>query len=594
MLRFKKIIAVFVLFNLPGCLTLTDKNEVKNEVNKNIDEAKNLQQISDSPYSTINIPYSNKIPVPKSQQNILWLKKKKVFLNVDIKKNKSLPLKLILNQLVTSGVNISTTMPLNSYYYRGYPIQQGTDAYTALQILTSAVGLDFKIMKNASGARYVQIVEMGTEEFSLVVPDVKVALELISGGDSEGGNSEDGDSEGSETGSPTGGNQLANTSNISNKVEYKNEFWKSLKEELQSNMVILVSDNTVNDTNVNQDLIPVNFNESYQPIIEPHNEPTLTFNGYKEIKVGRVSINTVTGRIAITAPKHIRDRTIQYLKDIDSVINTRIQVTARIVAVTRSEGESKGIDFAGTKAIGDGWNFVMGNDTLGAITIAQGTSMSNPFGVAANAALGGSMIGIGKDNGAFQAFIDYMSATGETQTMSELSTSVRSGRTVSLSKITNEPRISSSSSSSTSDGTTTGGATNTVTNYETGVITNITPVYDPKRGVVHAIVNTQVILNAGETVQVEPLIAGDSLELIERTLKNTDVITLQTETLSRSGEVIIAGGITTQSQSVQQSGTTWLQDQWFGGLFGKAKQEISYTDYYIILDSTVIPYERMN
>ena len=585
MSKFKSVIAVIVLFNLSGCLTLSNKTDVKDSVTNQIEEAKQLQTRSNQHFSTINIPYSNKTPTSKSQKNIDWLKSKNVYLKLDLNKNKSLPLKLILNQLVDSGINISTTMPLDTYYYRGYPITSGTDAYTALQILTAAVGLDFNVVQNASGSRYVQLVEMGTDEFSLVVPDVKLALELISGGESESENSES--SEGAETSTPTGGNQLGNTSTVNNIVEYKNEFWNSLKEELKSNMTILVPVTPSNATEmrqpINQDFMPVEI--SYSPS---------SFDGYKEVSVGRVSINTVTGRIAITAPKHIRDRAINYLKNVDTVINTRIQVTARVVAVTRNEGESKGIDFAGTKAIGDGWDFVMGNDTLGAITIVAGTSMSNPFGVAANSALGGSMIGLGKDNGAFQAFIDYMSATGETQTMSELSTSVRSGRTVNLSKITNEPRISSSSSSSTSDGTTTGGATNTVTNYETGVITNITPVYDPKRNVVHAIVNTQVILNAGETVQAEPLIAGDSLEIIKRSLKNTDVITLQTETLSRSGEVIIAGGITTQTQSVQQSGTTWLQEQWFGGLFGKAKQEISYTDYYIILESTVTPYERMN
>lgn len=570
------LVGMFAM-NLNGCLSLSNGNSAES---KNIDEAiSNIDVLKNKgkrKYAIVDIPFSNKTPYSKSQDNIEWLKTKKVSLNINSKTG-ILPIKEVLKQLTSEGVNISTTVPIDSYSYNGYPIAKGTDAYTALQILTEAVGLDFKVINNGV-SRFVQIQEMGTTEYSLVVPDVKVAMEVVSG-KSEGDNS---------TSSGSDSESLANSTSVDSKVVYVNEFWQTLQEELEKKLTILVPEQGA--VTLNSPVLPTALTSS-QEFGYPIPTEAKSFSGYKEVKVGKVSINSVTGNITVSAPKNIRDRVVAYLNKIDKAINTRIQANVRVVSVIRSESETAGIDIAGLIDVGSDYGLMLGNDTLGNLVI---TDPTKGFNVSASNSLTNSLMGISKNDGTFSAFIDYMQSQGSTRSLSEVTTSVRSGRTVTVSRTTNEPRINSSSQNSTTDGgTTTGGTTNSITNTETGVTTTITPVYDQKRGVVHSLVNVKLVLDAGETVQAEPLSTGSEIEIIERTLKNTDVIDLQTETLSKDGELIIAGGFTTQKVKESESGIKGIKDSFLGGLFGKARRDIEYIDYYIVVETRVVPFNRM-
>lgn len=582
MLTIKNALLVGICtMTLNGCLSLSNEHS---EESQSIDfELSNIEALKNKgkqDFAIVDIPFSNKIPYSTSQHNIEWLKSKKVSLNLN-QKSGIVPIKEVLKQLTAEGVNISTTVPIDSYSYQGYPIAKGTDAYTALQILTEAVGLDFKVINNGV-SRFVQIQEMGTTEYSLVVPDVKAAMEVVSG-KKEGDESSSSNSEGE-------GESLANSTSVDNKVVYVNEFWDTLQKELEKQLTILVPDQ--NSISAAQSpVVPMAIASSQEfgyPMAAPS---TSNFSGYKEVTVGKISINSVTGNITITAPKNIRDRVVNYLSKIDKAINTRIQANVRVISVNRSDSETAGIDIAALIDVGSDYGLMLGNDTLGNLVI---TDPSKGFNVSASNALTSSLLGISKKDGTFSAFIDYMKSKGNTKSLSEVTTSVRSGRTVTMSRTSNEPRINSSSQNSTTDGgTTTGGTTNSITNTETGVTTTITPVYDQKRGVVHSLVSIKLILDAGETIQAEPLSTGNDIEIIERKLKNTDVIDLQTETLSKDGELIIAGGFTTQKVQESESGLKGLKDTIFGGLFGKARRDIEYTDYYIVVETRVVPFNRM-
>ncbi|WP_045394959.1 hypothetical protein [Vibrio rotiferianus] len=550
---------------LNGCLSLSNEHSKESEtIDHELTNIDVLKKASKRDYAMIDLPYSNKTPYSASQRNIDWLKSKKLSLSIN-KNAGMIAVKEILRQLTSEGVNISTTLPIDNYFYQGYPIAKNTDAYTALQILTEAVGLDFKVIDNGV-SRFVQIQEMGTTEYSLVVPDVKVAMEVVSGKKEESESSSDDSEENS--------SKLASNTTVDNKTVYVNEFWDTLKKELESRLTIMVPDTTTTSSA-----------NSYG--YEPGQPTKQDFAGYKEVKVGKIIINSVTGNIAITAPKNVRDRITQYLTNVDQAINTGIQVTAKVVTVTRSDRETAGVDVNALLDIGDSYGLAFGNDTLGNLVITDPTKGLN---ISASNALTNTLFGVTKNDGKFSAFLDYMKLQGETKALSDVTTSVRSGRSAVLSKVSNEPRINSSSQSSTTDGgTTTGGTTNSITNDETGILTTITPVYDPKRGVVHSLLSVKVILDAGESVQAEPLISGDEIQIIERTLKNTDVIDLQTETLSKNGELIIAGGITTQKVQENDGGMRWLKDSFVGGLFGKASRDIQYTDYYILVETRVVP-----
>ncbi|WP_045391763.1 hypothetical protein [Vibrio rotiferianus] len=572
----KTIIALTCIASLNGCLSLpSDNSNESTNIDEQLDHISEIKSNAKRAYSVVDRPFADKEPYSQSMKNIDWLKSKKVRLSM--KENaRMIPLKAILMQITEQGVNISTTLPIENYSYQGYPIAKGTDAYTALQILTEAVGLDFKVIDNGV-SRFVQIQEMGTSEFSLVVPDVKVAMEVISG--KSGGEESSSSGDEGENSSDISGN-----TSVDNKVVYVNEFWDKLQQELEKQLTILVPE-TSNSNSQQVGALPVAISGEFG--FSQVNQ-SREFAGYKEVKVGKISVNSVTGNITITAPKNIRDRVTRYLTNVDKAINTGIQATARVVTVTRSNRETAGLDVNALLDIGDSYGVVFGNDTLGNLVIsdpAKGLSIS------ASNAISSTLLGITKNDGKFSAFIDYMDTQGDTKTLSDITVLARSGRTGTISQVTNDPRINSSSQSSISDGgTTTGGTTNSISNDETGVLVNITPSYDPKRGVVHSLLNIKLILDAGEKVESEPLNSGSEIQIIERTLKKTDVLELQAETVSKNGELIIAGGITTQKVQEGESGLRYLKDSFLGGLFGKAKREIQYTDYYILIETRVVPH----
>ncbi|MBY8168152.1 hypothetical protein KW507_15870 [Vibrio fluvialis] len=576
MIKTKSIFVVSILgMSLSGCLSLSsdyssERKTFQQEIKK-IDEEKNKVKRD---YAIIDKPFANKVPYSSSQKNIDWLKSKKVSIRMSDESG-LIPVKEILKQLTAEGINISTTLPMDNYFYQGYPIAKGTDAYTALQILTEAVGLDFNIVDNGI-SRFVQIQEMGTSEFTLFVHDVKIALEVVSGKKEDSG--QDGDSS-------QGDSSLSANAKVDNKVVYVNEFWDSLKAELESKLTIMVPEQPQN--RLGNELMPMSLGGDDYGLSRTRRASE--FSGYKEVKVGKVSTNPVTGNISITAPKNIRERMLRYLKSVDDYINTGIQISAKVISVNRNSRETAGIDATALINLGNSYNVVLGNDTLGNLTISDALS-----GVSATNALTNSMLGITKNNGKFAAFIDYMSTVGNTEAVTEVSGVTRSGRPLLLTMVGKEPRINSSSQSGMTDGgATTGGTTNTITEDETGITGSITPEYDPKSGVVRSLVNLKLILAAGETVQAEPLVAGDGIEIIQRRFKNTTTIELQSETISKNGQLLVAGGMSTQKLAESEGGIRFLKDTFIGGLFGNASKEIQYTDYYIVIETNVMQFGRM-
>jgi hypothetical protein len=590
--KYKIIITIFLSCHLASCANFDEKTEVINTVDETI--ALKDKIINSNSYGVINTPYANKVPLRVVDRAEKWLKSKKLSVGLNINSSNGVSLKEILKSFNRAGVRISSTLPINDLYYRGFPINPNTSADTALHILTEQLGLDYIAEYSDHGSTpYVTIIEMGTSSYRLNVPDVEAGMSIIDDSESNGGGSQG--SQGGNTSSQGGSAQSGQSGQSGqggqgggNFLTYQSSFWKKLKEELESQMKILVP---VKERRSSQQGNSADFNPSVPLLVAPpQSSDSELFN---EVQVGRVTVNSHSGNITITAPRHVRKRLVAYLETLDNELNTRMIIEVKVLSVTRSLDQSKGIDISGLKSIGSKFGLNMSNNVLGNITISE-ASADNYFNVGADNAVAQSLLGISKVDKAFQAFLAYLETQGETQSISSLRGSTSSGKLIKLSARTNDPVLLSNTSTITSDtGSTSGGSSSEKEDNWTGVSAKITPKYDAKRGVVHNLMDIKITLDAGEKPQQQPIVAGNNIVFNTVNLKREAEVVVQTETVARAGEVIIAGGVRTLQQVDGHSGVMSIKDTILGDAFGKKTRRTLLTEYFVLVSVNVHSYNDL-
>lgn len=550
------------------------------------------------PFIVSNMPYAKKKPLRMVNAGDNWLRTKSFALSVG-NRSAGVPFSEILKAFQASGINIVSTLPLDGMMYAGVPIMAGTTADTAVRLLTEQMGLDYQVEFKSGSTPFVRITEMGTTHYRLQVPDVITSLSMSSpvtlgqqtsgsggqsglSGQQQGGQSQMGSQ--SQSGGQ-GGQQGGQNGGVI--TSYQTAFWDKIEKELKD--LLAVSTPLVSSLS---SAMPVDSNMQMRQGVDyvtdgnipqafSMQQPAFGQSNASAPKNGRVTVNSATGNISITAPRHVRDRVVVYLKDIDSELNTRMSVQARIVSVTRAAEETSGIDIAGFKQFaGDKYGLSVTNNVLGNVSIGTDGIRS----ASASDALTQSLIGVTKVDSAFQAFFAYLESQGNTQAVSHLEGAGSSGRTMTLRQIGNDPVLRNSTSQVTTDGgNTVGGSSSTIDQNYTGTSAKITPVYNPKRGVINTIVDIDLVLDAGEKPQVEQIVAGDQIKANTVVLKKQNMVNVQTQTVARAGEVIIAGSIRTIQQVDSSAGITGLKDSLVGDLFGKERKRTLVTDYFVLL-----------
>ncbi len=554
------------------------------------------------PFIVSNMPYAKKKPLRMVNAGDNWLRTKSFALSVG-NRSAGVPFSEILKAFQASGINIVSTLPLDGMMYAGVPIMAGTTADTAVRLLTEQMGLDYQVEFKSGSTPFVRITEMGTTHYRLQVPDVITSLSMTSpvtlgqqtsgsgsqsgtSGQSQGGQSQMGGSQGQSGGQ---GGQSGQQGSQSGGVitSYQTAFWEKLEKELKDLLAV-----SAPVASASTPTMPVDPNMQMRQGVDyvtdgnipqafAMQQQAFGQSSASTPKIGRVTVNSATGNISITAPRHVRDRVVVYLKDIDSELNTRMSVQARIVSVTRAAEETSGIDIAGFKQFAsDKYGLSVTNNVLGNVSIGTDGIRS----ASASDALTQSLIGVTKVDSAFQAFFAYLESQGNTQAVSHLEGAGSSGRTMIMRQIGNDPVLRNSTSQVTTDGgNTVGGSSSTIDQNYTGTSAKITPVYNPKRGVINTIVDIDLVLDAGEKPQVEQIVAGDQIKANTVVLKKQNMVNVQTQTVARAGEVIIAGSIRTIQQVDSSAGITGLKDSLVGDLFGKERKRTLVTDYFVLL-----------
>jgi hypothetical protein len=561
--------------------------------------------VAEQKYYVSDMPYAKKTPIKATSVGDAWLQSKTFNMGKPI--GAGTPMAEIVKAFGAIGVNIISTLPIESLNYYGAPISLGTTADSALQFITEQMGLDYEVVQKYGSTPYVRITEMGNLTYRLRVPDVITSLNMASPltlsqvGESSNGNGGQGQSAsqgagssnrvGSNQGASQGGNSSGGQNNSGGVyTSYQTQFWDKLEQELTGMMRIIAPTDPNNQRGNNQA-----GNEFYgnngvtqafsmgmqQPVFSQGSQNAAAASGEKV--VGRVVVNSLTGNISVTAPRHIRQRIATYLDDIDDELNTRISVKTRIVSVTRTAEESRGWDIAGFKNFaGDKYGLAVTNNVLGEVTISD--LADGVRRVSASDALSQSIIGVTRADKAFEAFFAYLQSTGQAESVSNLSGTANSGRTMFLRRAGNDPVLRSSITQATTDsGNTVGGSNSIIEQNYTGTSMKITPVYNTRRGLVNALIDIEMVLDAGEKPQTEQILAGDTIKPNTIFLKKQDSINIQTQSVARMGETIVVGNFTTEQQLDNESGITGLRESFVGDLFGKKNKRTVMTDYFVLL-----------
>lgn len=596
-MHIKFITAALAAALMVGCTSIELKGDPTIDESLANAEREKAEAIKKQKYIVSHKPYAKVKPKSKDDVAETWLSSIKLSLNNDVDNRYGVSLKEILRSFNEAGINIVTNLPVNDYYYRGFPIKEGTDALSALHILTEQLGLDYIVRHDGNDSGYVSIIEMGTTEYRLYVPDVVAALSIVSQSESsQGGQGSQGGSSSQQGGlsgglnssnsssgdSPEGGSSQVSSGGSGNSGQgsqqgngstmyYQNAFWSKLETELESMMTVLMPKQ--------ERLVgPDGLNGGNNTAGENADNP------FEKVEIGQVTVNSLTGHISISAPRHIRDRVVKYLEHLDDEVNTRMVVEAKIIAVNRNSESSRGLDIRAFAEIGSKYGLNLMNNGLGNLSFSD-VDGGGFFGVAADNALAQSLIGITKADRTFSAFAAFLESYGETKSVGELRGSSRSGRTLNLSVTSNDPRLRSSVQTATNEqGTTTGGSSSERDENITGTEAKITPSYDAKRGVVHSLIDIQLVLDAGENIDQEVIVAGTNIQLRDVRLQRTAQVTVQSETVTRAGEVVLAGGFRTVTEVSDESGVTDLRNTAIvGDVFGNKAKRTKITDYYVLL-----------
>lgn len=589
MKKSKLILSSLAIAVVSACTNISDSNT---NINNAIAERDSLTEAKS--FIVSNMPYSKKTPVRSDDVGDKWLQSKIFRLSKDIS-GVGVPMSEIIKAFGSLDINIVSTVPIENNYYYGPPIVSGTTADSALQLLTQQMGLDYEVISKYGSTPYIRITEMGTLTYRLRVPDVITSfnmsspLTLAQVGDKQSSNASSNNqsvNQGQQNSNDHGNAGQTNTNNQAGGVytSYQTAFWQKLESELQGLMRIIGPDASANEQSSSIDYMTnQNMQQSYSLPHQFQSSAQINSAAQGERTVGRVVVNSLTGNVSVTAPRHIRQRVETYLNDIDDELNTRISVKTRIVSVTRSAEETRGIDIAGFKSFAnDKYGVAVTNNVLGEVAI--GDLADGVRRVSSSDALTQSLIGVTRADKAFEAFFAYLQSTGVAQSVSNLSGTANSGRTVFLRRAGNDPVLRNSTTTVTTDGgNTLGGSNSSVEENYTGTSMKVTPVYNARRGLVNTMIDIEMVLDAGEKAQTEQILAGTTIKPNTIFLKKMDSINIQTMSVARLGETIVVGNFTTEQQVDNESGVTGLRNSFVGDLFGKKSKRTVRTDYFVLL-----------
>lgn len=552
-------VLVALFFALFGCANdhSAKKDEVRNQADEQLKTAEQLLTRNQYTQSDTPLLAVNKKPVSIEQNLFALLRQKKVSYQ---KGADPVPLAAILESLNAQGINIGSSIRLDSFKYQGFSIN-GTDAITALEILTGSLGLDFAVQKGFAGEPIVFINALTAETKRLNIGPRNLTSNMGTNSDGQGGQQQQQQQQ-------QGSIQIPNTllaadSTASIESKFQDDFWARLSEELNQRLT--------------------------RPVPKQPKEGNAQDDGqlYDFVKLGQVVVNSSTGSITVMAPRTIRQELMDYLSSIDNELNSTVVLRGQVIIVNNTDENTEGIDWSGLRNTGEGV-IAFSNDVIGNTAISAPGEFADAIG---SNALAPSILGYARADRVLKVFNGYLQKDSRTTTLQMPVAQTASGVPVNLSEVSNEYQIIAATNQATSaEGTTNTGVTNNILTFQYGTNLTLTPRVDYERGLIRTDVNLKLKIKQGSAVLNQVISSGNSARLEPLELPLIKDLSYQGQALVKPGEVIVMGGQKVDLISDNGGGITGLKDGLLGGLFGSKKKTKQSVTYYFLLSAYTVPY----
>lgn len=595
----KIILSSLVASVLLGCGVAPMSEDVKKEEDKKVSQARakmNFSAVVPIP-SSVNETHKVMIPVmPLHQTEVKmsnnWLANKRIMLSIDCPISMSEVVKMFWSQ----GINISSTLPLDSYTYGGLGVNN-TDADTALKLILSSVGLDYSV---DNVRKIVLIKPMETRSWYLNLGKRSSTYSTGSGGgNGGGGSSSNGGGQSSQNASVVGSssqNSGGSNSQSNTGVSISDNFWDTLKTELTARLSILVP--TASKSSAGRDSFnnvplpsPLSLNQPIPTALTATAPvaPTSADTMFVSKQVGAYSLNPETGAVNIQAPHWILDGIDTYMNRIQEMYNTDITFTGELVMLSTDAGNSEGLDISSFGRFAQtNYGFGIKNNSLGGVTISVPDSgIPTPSITAGKSNIASTLLGLTNLKNGFQIFNAYLSNHGSVTVVQKPVLTTTSGVPVEFSKIVTEyfNSVSQQATSANVGGAATA-TQNTLVPVDFGTVIKINPRFDISTGLIRAQISLYQTLKSGTQIVNQSLSSGNNLQQIGLEIPIVTKLNYSGETLLKDGDMIIIGGQQDDSGSTTSNGVTGLKDTFMSGVFGNKGMSKRTSTYYFALRVT--------
>ena len=569
----RKLFALSVLsVLLSGCIAMQEPEDITKKTESAIDTISKLQ---DAPRILVSDkPYVDPTPVLMNSDKHKWLKKIKVEIE-ELPNAGSIPLSEIIRQLKTAKINVASSLPLDMFQYNGFSISE-TDALTALEVITSSVGLDFIVYDgNETVEPYVRIIPMQISEYTMNIGNRTLSFSnKIEGlgeqnliADSLGGQGGSGQGSSNQSSGESSGSEETES-----EVSYEESIWEELEKEIDQMLLVKVP--------VKKEPLPQTNDLAVIRMHQQSNPNSGAF--FRDVKIGRYTINKASGHVTVQAPKHIRNRIISYIEDLDKKYSTSIEIEGQIVVVAESENETKGIDMSGfVEFANDEYGLALSNDVFGGVSVSMPTQPGEYFSAAAEGT--STLAGVVAADGLLKVFSAYVQSTNSAKTLLRPEISTTSGM---IGQFSNTQTVLLENFRTNTNSTESGSTTNTdnqLIPIDFGTTLKVFPRYDAEKDIIRAQIDLKQVLQNG-TGTIEQIVNSENG--IERIISDYPIqerVSIQGEVVGRNGSLVIMGGQEIVGYNTGDSGATGLKDSYVGAMFGNSNKTVERRKYYLVL-----------
>lgn len=496
----------------------------------------------------------------------------------------------IIRGFSAQGLKVATELSLGDFTYAGYSFSK-VSAPVALRIVLSSVGLDFEIEPKSG---LVIIKPLPVKTWYLNIGNRKASYTTSPSAEGQQGGAPGQASQGSSSssmGQPGGSGPQFDSfrSSGSSSVSGKEDFWVSLKDELERRLKIQMRVPGAQPTPQPAALppLPQSLPEG-SPEVVPQQQFAQSFAApvaqaqqvRREQVVGTYSLNAETGAVSVQAPGWLLGELDAYFTRIQKMYNTELTFTGEILALSTNDANSAGLDVtAFAQFLKSKYNFAISNNALGGITFNPDTGVIN-----ADNALSGPKFGIYRDG--ISIFNAYLANFGKLNILQKPTLSTTSGIPGDFRKtmVRYFNTVTQQAVPGTAGGAPVVGTQNNLQQVELGTSLRINPRFDVSTGLIRAHIElVQNSLNGFQTIN-QTVTTARGNESVPTQIPIISKIIYSGEALLMDGDVIIMGGQTESSVTSNRQGTPGLMDlPLLGEVFGTKRESEEVTVFYFAL-----------